>query len=95
MTLPSRQDDEDVRAPALSRAVCVVVQVVAVGRVRWWLERVSGDLAVSTRDAAQLLLLLLLSKLDLVCVATRRIETVGSRNSTSVSPWLVDAIEHA
>ena len=36
VTLPSRQDDENVRAPALSRAVCVVVQVVAVGRVRWW-----------------------------------------------------------
>ena len=35
MTPPSRQDDGDVRAPALSRAVCVVVQVVAVGRVRW------------------------------------------------------------
>ena len=32
----SRQDDENVSAPALSRAVCVVVQVVAVGRVRWW-----------------------------------------------------------
>ena len=27
----------NVRAPALSRAVCVVVQVVAVGRVWWWL----------------------------------------------------------
>ena len=25
VTLPSRQDDENVRAPALSRAVCVVV----------------------------------------------------------------------
>ena len=36
MTLPFRQDDGNVRAPALSRAVCVVVQVVAVGRVRWW-----------------------------------------------------------
>ena len=36
MTLPYRQDDGNVRAPALSRAVCVVVQVVAVGRVRWW-----------------------------------------------------------
>ena len=35
MTPPSRQDDGDVRAPALSRAVCVVVQVVAVGRARW------------------------------------------------------------
>ena len=35
VTPPSRQDDGDVRAPALSRAVCVVVQVVAVGRVRW------------------------------------------------------------
>ena len=35
MTLPSRQDDGNVRAPALSRAVCVVVPVVAVGRVRW------------------------------------------------------------
>ena len=35
MTPPSRQDDGDVKAPALSRAVCVVVQVVAVGRVRW------------------------------------------------------------
>ena len=34
MTLPSRQDDGNVRAPTLSRAVCVVVQVVAVGRVR-------------------------------------------------------------
>ena len=30
MTPPSRQDDGDARAPALSRAVCVVVQVVAV-----------------------------------------------------------------
>ena len=79
MTLPSRQDDGNVRAPALSRAVCVVVQVVAVGRLRWWLfyrhscvsartpprptpvERVSGDLADSTRqlvrDTALLLLL--------------------------------------
>ena len=76
MTLPSRQDDGNVR----SRAVCVVVQVV-VGRVRWWLfyrhscvsaplldrlpvETVSGDLAGSTRqlvsDTALLLLLLLL-----------------------------------
>ena len=36
VTRPSRQDDGDVRAPALSRAVCVVVQVVAVGRARWW-----------------------------------------------------------
>ena len=36
VTLPSRQDDGDVRAPALSRAVCVVVQVVAAGRVRLW-----------------------------------------------------------
>ena len=34
-TLPSRQDDGNVRATALSRAVCVAVQVVAVGRVRW------------------------------------------------------------
>ena len=32
MTPPFRQDDGNVRAPALSRAVCVVVQVVAVGR---------------------------------------------------------------
>ena len=118
MTPPSRQDDEDVRAPALSRAVCVAVQVVAVGRVRWRLfyrqlgvflpaplldrllvERVLGDLADSTRqlarDAALLLLLLLLSNLDLFSVATRRIETVGSRNRTLVSPWLVDATEHA
>ena len=36
VALPSRQDDGNVRAPALSRAVCVVAQVVAVGRVRWW-----------------------------------------------------------
>ena len=36
VTPPSRQDDGNVRAPALSRAVCAVVQVVAVGRVRWW-----------------------------------------------------------
>ena len=36
VTPPSRQDDGNVRAPALSRAVCVVVQVVAVGRVRRW-----------------------------------------------------------
>ena len=35
VTPPSRQDDGNVRAPALSRAGCVVVQVVAVGRVRW------------------------------------------------------------
>ena len=34
VTLPSRQDDRNVRAPALSRAVFVVVQVAAVGRVR-------------------------------------------------------------
>ena len=37
MTPPSRQDDGDVRVPALSRAVRLVVQVVAVGRTRWWL----------------------------------------------------------
>ena len=37
VTPPSRQDDGNVRAPALSRAVCVVVQVVVVGRLRWWL----------------------------------------------------------
>ena len=94
VTLPSRQDGGNVRAPALSRAVCVVVQVVAVGRVRWWSfyrqssvsARTSprptpsgegvGDLADFTRqlvrDAALLLLLLLLSKLDLRSVATRR-----------------------
>ena len=36
MAPPSTQDDGDVRAPALSRAVCVVVQVVAVGRVWLW-----------------------------------------------------------
>ena len=36
MMPPSRQDDGNGRAPALSRAVCVVVQVVAVGRARWW-----------------------------------------------------------
>ena len=36
MTPPSRQDDGDVRAPALSRAVCVVVQKVAVGGVQLW-----------------------------------------------------------
>ena len=35
MTFPSSQDDGNVRAPALSRAVCVVLKVVAVGRVRW------------------------------------------------------------
>ena len=70
-------------------------------------ERVSGDLADFTRplvrDAALLLVLLLLSKLDLLSVATRRIETAGSRNRTAVSPhspdsnpsWLVDATEHA
>ena len=34
MTPPFRQDDGNVRAPALSCAICVVVQVVAVGRVR-------------------------------------------------------------
>ena len=66
---------------------------------RLLVEMVSGDLADSTRqlvrDAALLLLLLLLSKLDLLSVATRRIETVDSRNRTSVSPWLVDATEHA
>ena len=33
MTLPSRQDDGNVRAPALSRAVWVVVQVLALGLV--------------------------------------------------------------
>ena len=53
-------------------------------------ERVSGDLADYTRQlvrgAALLLVVLLLSKLDLLSVATRRLETVGSRNRTSVSP---------
>ena len=34
VTPPSRQDGGNVRAPALARAVCVVVQVVAVARVR-------------------------------------------------------------
>ena len=36
MTLPSTQDDGNVRAPALACLVCVAVQVVAVARVRWW-----------------------------------------------------------
>ena len=59
-------------------------------------ERVLADSTRQlVRDAALLLLLLLLSKLDLLSVATRRIETVGSRSRTSVSLWLVDATEHA
>ena len=106
MTLPSKQDDGNVKAPALSRAVCVVVQVVAVGGVRWWSfyhqSSVSartppcggGVLTDFTRqlvcDTALLLLLLLLSKQDLLSVATRRVETVGSRNRTAVSPHSVD-----
>ena len=32
MTPPSRQDDGNVRAPTLSRAVCLVVHVVAVAK---------------------------------------------------------------
>ena len=51
MTPPSRQDDGDVRAPALSRAVCMVVQVVAVGRVRWW--SFYRQLGVSARKKSQ------------------------------------------
>ena len=47
MTHPSRQDDEDVRSHALSRAVCVVVQLVAVGRV-WW-KSFCRQLGVSAR----------------------------------------------
>ena len=34
---PSRQDDGYARAPARACIVCVVVHVVAGGRVRWWL----------------------------------------------------------
>ena len=68
-----------------------IVKVVCLSALlldRLPVERVSGDLADFTRqlvrDAALLLLLLLLSKLDLLSVATRRIETVGSRNRTAV-----------
>ena len=49
MTPPSRQDDGNVRAPALSRAVGVVAQVVAVGRVRWW--SFDRQLGVSARTS--------------------------------------------
>ena len=36
VTPPSRQDDGNVRAPALACLVCMPVQVVAVTRVWWW-----------------------------------------------------------
>ena len=50
MTPLSRQDG-NVRPPALSRAVCMVVQVVAVGRVRWW--SFYRQLGVSAREKAK------------------------------------------
>ena len=45
--LSSRQDDGDLRAPAVVCIVCVVVHVVAGGRVRWWL--FFGTLCLSVR----------------------------------------------